>query len=320
MNRREFLVGAVTLPVALRLAPGAVAGGDPVALVTADTEARVAVVRLSSGEILRSLKTLPGPRSIECIGQKVAVICHTARGAVSLIDGPTLKTTHVLRGFDEPRYVAAAPNGRHAFITDSGSGKVVTVDVVRGRVVGRLDVGGPARHVSVDPAGQLLWVSLGSKAEEVAIVDVSRPTAPRLLRRFRPPFLAHDVGFAPRGRHVWLSSGDRGTLAVYDRRTGEVLRRLRADAPPQHVTFFGSHAYVTSGEDGTLRVQSLQDGSVVRTTRVPVGSYNVQEAFGSIITPSLDRGTLCVLDRNGRLKHRVQVSSSSHDACFMMTA
>ena len=320
MDRREFLVGAVTLPVALRFAPGALAGGDPVALVTADTEARVAVVRLSSGEILRSLRTLPGPRSIECIGQKVAVVCHTARGAVSLIDGPTLKTTHVLRGFDEPRYVAAAPNGRHAFITDSGSGQVITVDVVRGRVVGRVDVGGPARHVSVDPAGLLLWVSLGSRAEVVASVDVSRPTAPRLLRRFRPPFLAHDVGFAPGGRHAWLSSGDRGALAVYDRRTGEVLRRLRADAPPQHVTFFGSHAYVTSGEDGTLRVQSLRDGSVVRTTRVPVGSYNVQEAGGWIVTPSLDRGSFCVLNRQGRLVRRVQVSSSSHDACFMMTA
>ena len=28
---------------------------------------------------------------------------------------------------------------------------------------------------------------------------------------------------------------------------------------------------------------------------------NVQEAFGWIVTPSLDRGTFCVLDRQGRL-------------------
>ena len=96
---------------------------------------------------------------------------------------------------------------------------------------------------------------------------------------------------------VWVSSGDRGALAVYDRRTGAVVRRLPADAPPQHVTFSGPHAYVTSGEDGTLRVLSLKDGRVVHTTKVPEGSYNVQEAFGWIVTPSLDRGTFCVLDR-----------------------
>jgi molecular chaperone DnaK len=320
VNRREFVASALTLPVALRLTPEALAGGTPVALVTADTQARIGVVELSTGKILRSIPTLAGPRSVESVSGRIGVVCHTAQGAVSLIDGPTLRMTHVLRGFGEPRYTAAAPNGRHAFVTDSARQQVVTVDVVRGRVVGRLDVGGPARHVSIDPKGQTLWVSLGSKAEQVAIVDVSRPLAPRLLHRLKPPFLAHDVGFAPGGRHVWVSSGDRGALAVYDRRTGEALRRLGADAPPQHVTFFGGNAYVTSGEDGTLRVQSLKDGRVLRTTKVPLGSYNVQESGGWIVTPSLDRGTFCVLNRQGRLLRRVQVAPSSHDACFVMTA
>jgi DNA-binding beta-propeller fold protein YncE len=320
VNRREFLVASAMLPFTARFAPSALAGGDPVALVTADTEARVAVVRLSSGEILRSVPTLPGPRSIESISGIFGVVCHTAHGAVSLIDGPSLRVVHVLHDFDQPRYTAAGRYGRYAFVTDSGRHEVVTIDVRRGRVVARTAVGGPARHVSIDPTGRILWVSLGAKAEVVAIVDVSRPTAPKLVRRIRPPFLAHDVGVAPGGRHVWVSSGDRGSLAVYDRRTGEVVRRLSADAPPQHVTFSGADAYVTSGEDGTLRVHSLRDGRVLRTTKIPIGSYNVQEAFGWIVTPSLDRGTFCVLDRHGRLVHRVQVSPSSHDACFVMTA
>jgi DNA-binding beta-propeller fold protein YncE len=314
------VVGAATLPLSLRATMDAVAGGDPVALVTADTQARVAVVELSTGKILRSIPTPPGPRSVESVSGQVGVVCHTAHGAVSLIDGPTLRLRHVLRGFDEPRYTAAAPNGRHAFVSDSGRHEVVTVDVLHGRTVARVAVGGPARHISIDASGRIVWVSLGSKAEQVAVLDVSRPTTPRLLRRFRPPFLAHDVGIVPAGRHVWVSSGDRGALAVYDRRSGEVLRRLRADAPPQHITFSGGNAYVTSGEDGTLRVQSLRDGRVLHTTKIPVGSYNVQEASGWILTPSLDRGTFCVLDRRGRLRHEVQVAPSSHDACFVLTA
>lgn len=319
MDRREFLAAAATLPVTLRLTPEALAGGNPVALVTADTQARVAVVELLTGKILRSIPTLAGPRSIEHVGN-IGVVCHTAHGAVSLIDGPTLRVGRVVRGFSEPRYTAAAPSGRYAFVTDSARSQVVTLDVLKGRIVGRVPVGGPARHVSIDPTGRVLWVSLGSKAEVVAIVDVSRPTAPRLVHRLSPPFLAHDVGLAPGGRHVWVSSGDRGTLAVYHRRTGEILRRLPADAPPQHVTFYRGKAYVTSGDDGTLRVHSLQDGRVLRTTRVPIGSYNVQEAFGRIVTPSLQRGTLCVLNRHGLLERRVRVSPSSHDACFVLTA
>lgn len=320
MDRRQFVVGAAALPISLRVTARALAGGDPVALVTADTQARIAVVELSTGKIIRSIPTPPGPRSVESVSGRIGVVCHTTHGAVSLIDGATLRLRRVLEGFDEPRYTAAAPNGRHAFVSDSGRHEVVTIDVLHGRSVARVAVGGPARHISIDPGGRTIWVSLGSKAEQVAVLDVSDPAAPRLLRRFRPPFLAHDVGIVPGGRHVWVSSGDRGALAVYDRRSGEVLRRLTADAPPQHVTFSGGNAYVTSGEDGTLRVQSLRDGRVLHTTKIPLGSYNVQEAFGWIVTPSLDRGTFCVLDHRGRLRHRVQVAPSSHDACFVMTA
>jgi DNA-binding beta-propeller fold protein YncE len=244
------MAGALTLPMALRLSPAAFAGGTPVVLVTADTQSRVAAVDLTTGVIFRSIETAPGPRSIESVSGIAAVVCHTAHGQVSLIDGPSLRVGHVLRGFGEPRYTAAAPNGRHVFVTDS-----------------RLQ----------------------------------------------------EFGFAG-SRHVWVSSGDRGRLAVYDRLTRAVLRRLPADAPPQHVTFLGGRAFVTSGDDGTLRVQSLQDGQVLNRTKVPVGSYNVQEVFGHVVTPSLERGTLCVLDRVGRLTRRLQVAPSSRDACFVVSA
>jgi DNA-binding beta-propeller fold protein YncE len=320
VNRRQFLVGALSLPVALRLGPQALAGGTPIALVTADTQARIALVELSTGRIVRSIQTLPGPRSVESSLGTIAVVAHTEYGAVSLIDGPTLRVSHVLRDFQEPRYTAAHPDGRHAFVTDSKSGQVVSLDLARGRSLGRASLGGPARHISISPTGRTLWVSLGSKAERIAIVAVDRPARPRLLRLVRPPFLAHDVGFAPGGRHVWVSSGDRGALVVYDARSGRELRRLPGDAPPQHVTFLNGSAFVTSGDDGTLRVHSLVNGDILRTTRIPVGSYNVQQGWGVILTPSLERGTLCIADGRGRLLRRVQVAPSSHDACFVMSA
>jgi hypothetical protein len=323
VNRRDFLLAAAGAPIALAAAPPALArslGGTPLALVTADTESHVAAVELASGRIHRRLATLPGPRSIESVTQTFAIVAHTGHGAVSIVDGRSLRVRHVLRGFAEPRYTAAHPHGRYAFVTDSKRGEVVSLDVLRGRVVHRLRLGGPARHVTIDRAGHTLWVSLGSKAQVVAVVDVTRPERPQLVREVRPPFLAHDVGFSLDARHVWMTSGDDGRLAVYARRERRPLFTLPADAPPQHVTFTGPYAYVTSGDDGTFRVHRLSDGRLVRTTRVPVGSYNVQEGFGRVLTPSLERGTLCVLGRSGALLRRVQVAASSHDACFVMGA
>lgn len=318
MNRREFLAAAAAAPFVLRaeLADAAV---GPLALVTADADSAVIAVDPFRGRVVRHVATHPDPRSIERVGA-IAVVAHTVAGVVTLLHGPTLEIRHVVDAFDEPRYTAGALDGIHAFVTDSGRAEVVALDLVRGREVSRLRLGGWPRHVSIDPLGRVLWVALGTEARELAVVDVSQPTRLRLAGKIRPPFRAHDVGFAPDGRHAWVTSGDRGALAVYDVRRRRVVRRLPAGAPPQHVTFSGGKAYVTSGNDGTLRVQSLQDGRVLRTTRVPLGSYNVQEGWGRVLTPSLDHGTLCVLDTQGRLLRRVLVATSSHDACFMTTA
>jgi DNA-binding beta-propeller fold protein YncE len=309
MDRREFLAAAAAVPFALRSAEQ-----RSVALVTADTEAAVVAVDVDLGRVLRRIPTRPDPRSIERVGEH-AVVAHTALGEVTILRG--LEIRHVLRSFGEPRYTAASPEGRFAFVTDSGRKDVAVLDVLHGRVVTRLHLGGWPRHISVDSSGRVLWVALGTEARELAVVDVTRPTRPRHLGTIRPAFRLHDVGFVPGTRQVWISSGDRGTLAVYDARAGHVLRRLPAGSPPQHLTFHGGNAYVTSGVDGTLHVHSLRDGSLLKQTSIPTGSYNVQQGHRLILTPSLAHGTLSVLDTAGRLRRRLRIARSSHDVCWL---
>ena len=149
---------------------------------------------------------------------------------VTLIDGLTLRVRRVLRGFGEPRYTAAALGSELAYISDSYThGEVVVLDTARGpRVVGRVAVGGPARHV-IAVMDSEVWTALGARAEQIAVVDVSLlPERPRLARTFRPPWLAHDVGFTPGGRtglgHV---RGQPPALAVYGARSRQAPR----DAP-----------------------------------------------------------------------------------------
>ena len=315
MDRRAFVGGAAALVLAPR-GLARLAADQELALVTADEEARLVALELRGGRVRRYVATLPKPRSIEAVGP-MAVVAHSEIGAVTIVRGATLAVEHVLRGFGEPRYTAAHPDGRHAYITDAERGEVVVVDVLRGRVVGRERVGALARHLTIDPRGRRLWVALGAKAEEIAAVDVGRRARPRLVRRFQPPFLAHDVGWAPGGNRVWVSSGDRREVAIYHARTGALLKRLHADEPPQHFTFQGDRIYVASGESGTLSVHSV-DGSRLGRTRIPEASYNVQHGHGWVVTPALGRGTVTLLDRRGRLVWRRTVARSSHDACFVV--
>ena len=297
MDRREFVLLSAAAPFGVR----AWLAAAPTALVTCDAEARLSVVDILARREVHSIATLPDPRAVELVGDR-AVVCHTAVGAVSLVDGRRVR--HVLNGFVEPRYVAAHPDGRHAFVTDSGRSGVVAIDVLRGVEVGRVSLPGWARHITIDTRGERLWVALGSAAEHVAVIDTA---ALRTAGTVTPGFPLHDVGRAPDGR-LWVTSGAIRQLAV----AGSVHV---ADLAPQHVTFGNGHAFVTSGDSGTLHVQTL-GGEIVRTALVPSGSYNVQYGRGYVITASLLRGTLAVLDRSGALLGVAQVAKSCHDACF----
>jgi len=307
MDRRAFVAGAV----GLALAPRALAKNEPLALATADLESHLVVVTLASGQPVTTIRTEAFPRSIETVGD-VAVVAHSDIGVVSLVH--PFAGVHVLRGFGEPRYTAAHPSGRYAYVTDAARGEVVVVDVVRHAILSRTKVGPLARHITVSTNGRQLWVALGSKAEHVAMLGIGNAPYPRDLGNFTPPFLAHDVGFAPDGRHAWVTSGDRERVAIYDR--GRLLRTIDADWPPQHVTFHGGLAYVTSGWSGTLRVHEL-GGRELRRNSVPVGSYNVQYADGRVLTPSLGHGWLSVLDERGDVVWSKRLARSSHDACVV---
>jgi DNA-binding beta-propeller fold protein YncE len=318
MDRREFLLGVAAAPVALVLWPRAAsaATAGPVALVTADLESHVVVFDLLRGEVVRTIPTGRGPRSIESGGLPLAVVAHTQHGVVSLLGGSPFRVRRELDVFAEPRYTAVHPSGEIAYVTDSRDRQVVAVDLSAARVLSRVEVPGPARHVSISPDGRMLWTSLGSTARQVAVLDTAHPRRPRHVATIAPPFLAHDVVFSPGGDAVWVSSGSERRIALYGRRSRRPLRVIPADAPPQHVAFGRGEVFVASGDDGTVRRHRL-DGTLLSRARVPLDSYNVTFAWGRAVTPSLGRGTVTVLDPDGRVRIVRRVAEAAHDACIV---
>jgi DNA-binding beta-propeller fold protein YncE len=315
MDRRAFLgLGLAALPAlaGMRGAPRRPA----IALATADTEAHVVAVSLAGGRVVSRLHTTEDPRSIESGPGGHVVVAHSAVGALTLLTGRPIRVRRVLRGLGAPRYTAIAPDGAHAFVTDGERGELVVVDLRRARIVGGVEVGDGARHVTLDPAGRTVWAALGSSASAIAVVDVSQPARPRLRRLVRPPFLAHDVAFSPSGRRVWVTAGRDRRIVVMPAAGGRPVV-LGADEAPQHVSFGNGLAFVASGDGGSIRVHDLADGRVRHVARVPLGSYNVQAAAGSIVTPSLASGRLTILDRAGRVGREVKVARAAHDACVV---
>ena len=323
LDRREFLaLGLAAAPAVLgeRLAgerSRSAVARPTVAFVTADTEAHVAVVGLAARRVVRRIRTVEDPRSVERSPDgRWAIVGHAGVGAVSVLDLHERAVRRVLRGFSQPRYTAFAPGGALAYVSDSGSGEVAVIDVAAARVVRRVAAGDGARHLSLAPDGRTLWVALGSSAAAIATLDVRSARRPRRVAVVRPPFLAHDVAFSPSGRRVWVTAGRERRIAVFAAPTRERVRTLAADTAPQHVAFGPGVAYVASGEGASVTVHALADGRVHHRARVPVGSYNVQRTAAVVVTPSLGTGALTVLDAHGRVTASVPVAAHAHDACL----
>jgi DNA-binding beta-propeller fold protein YncE len=324
MNRRELLIAAAAAPVALgwpTAARSSSLGGTPLALVTADTEDRILAVDLTDMRVVRSLAVPHEPHGIEAVDQlNGALVMSNESGTVTVLDATVPQVRRVLEGFSGPRYAAGDPRGRFAYVSDDVAGQVVAIDVPAARVVGRVEVGKGARHIAISPDGTRVITSLGSKAARLALVDVTIPGRPRLVRTVPVDGLAHDVGFTPDGKFIWVTSGVDRRIAVHDARTLRTARVLPGDAPPQHVTFddFLLRVYVASGDSGTLRTYRLADAKLLRTSRVTTGSYNVCALDGRVITPSLDNGRLTLLDSRGlRSAH---LAPHAHDACIVVGA
>ena len=321
-------------PLALALAERSDArglGGTPLVLVTADLESHVAAVDVTSGRVVRRVRTIAGPRSIEEAFATWAIVAHTLSGRLSILSAPSFRVRHVVDGFRAPRYTAVHPSrwpsntdpsgSPLAYVTDSARRQLVTLDVGRGRILWRTAIPGPARHVTVDSGGQRLYAALGSKAERIAVLDLEDPRRPRPARTFATPFFAHDVVCDPSGEHLWVSSGDERRLAIYELDGRQPLELVAAGSPPQHVAFGDRGVtYVASGDDGTLRRHS-RTGTLLDETRVPLGSYNVASpgitTRVGAVTPSLARGTLAMLGSDGKVRGLTKVARAAHDACLV---
>lgn len=305
------LVAALVLPGSAAVARPA--GGTPIALVTAETEDQLIAVSFGDGRVIRRVEMPDDPQNVVADAQMVVVV-SPGGGAVTLLDARTLRVRKVLRGLGAPHLAALDPSGKWALVTDDPRGQLDVISLTRLRIVKRLFVGLGAHHLSVSPLGTRTWIALGEHAQQVAIVDTSRPAHPRLLRRFDPGFVAHDLAFSPNGNRVWVTSGEDRRVRVLNARSGRKLFSVPVGAPPQHVVF-GAYsrtpAYITSGYSRWIELVDRRRGRIIRIASVPYGSFNLTTIGGNVVTSSLIRGTVTAFDSQLRLLRTIRVAPAA---------
>jgi DNA-binding beta-propeller fold protein YncE len=252
----------------------------------------------------------------------VVVVVSSDPGKVTLLDRGSMRVTRVFRGLSSPHIPAISPDGRYAYITDDGSGKLIVISLADGELVGAVFVGAGAHHLAFSPDERRVWVALGQAATTIAVLSTVRRSGkvdlahPHLIGHFSPPFLAHDLLFSPGGKELWITSADTSYVGVFSARTDRLIARVPVGAPPQHVAFAGGDAYLTSGYGSSIERVDLRTGGVITRRFAPHGSFDLDAGAGYVVTASLLEGTLAVYDRALRLLHVGRLAPSTEDVAL----
>jgi DNA-binding beta-propeller fold protein YncE len=297
--------------------------------VTAQTEDRILVVNVPGGRLVRQA-TIPGDPDYVAVAQGaggIVVVVSSGSGAVTLLDRDTLRAIRVFRGLDSPHIPATSPDDKYAYVTEDQAGDLTTVGLANDRILSRTFVGAGAHHLAISPDERQIWVALGQAAPTITILStvvdnppgsspVLDPGHPRVVERFDPGFLAHDLLFSPDGKQVWITSADTSDVTVFSARTHHLLFRVAAGPPPQHLAFGNGYTYITSGYGGSIEQVSLGAGRVLRRVHAPYGSFELDAAGGYVLTSSLLTGTLAIYTRHLQLLHARHLAPSTEDVAI----
>lgn len=315
--RLTVAVAGLVAVAALCAAP-ALAGGTPVALITCETQNQLVAVDPWSGRVLRRVRVAADPEDVAASPSSTVVVTSARAGVVTLLDSRSLRPLAVLHGFATPHIAAVAPDGKYGYVTDDTRGQLAVIEFATRRVVARIEVGAQAHHIGVSPDGSRLWIALGQDARAIVLVDVSHPRHPRVIGRFDPGVTVHDLAFSPDGFQVWATSGDALWVSVFDAASRKLLFKVAAARAPQHVAFNfnGRAAFITSGYDSTIEMANTSNGRIVRRTKLPYGSFELSSSGSLIVTASLLRGSLTLLDDQLRIRHITQVAPVTREVAL----
>jgi DNA-binding beta-propeller fold protein YncE len=250
--------------------------------------------------------TAPGAIAASPNGKRL-FLTDAAGHTVTELSARTLKRLRTIEVDGAPIDVAVARGGRTALVLTASYDRpgLAVVDLARGAVAKRLDVGEDPYALALAPAGGKAFVSGGGTKGTLTAVDLRSHAAGPAI-----PVGAHPRGVAvvPGGGRALVALNGAAGLAVVDLVHGRRTRTIRTPPFPYRVAISpnGKRALVTHAGARTTLVSlvDLARGKVLRRIHVGRDPYAVAFAPG-------DR-TAVVSDYGGHAVTLVNLKSGRH--------
>jgi DNA-binding beta-propeller fold protein YncE len=248
--RRSFLIFiACALASPPLQAQGA--GGVPSSgtlIVTNKSPATATIIDVSSGRVLATLPTQPGPHEVVLSRDgRVAVVsdygAQTGGNTLTVIDVPSLRVARTisLGEYRRPHGMVLLPGDSLVAVTSETNRHLLVVRIATGDIVKAIATQQNGSHmVGVTASGTRAWTgNIGSNS--ISELDLVNGTA---LRNVTVPAQPEAINVTPDGREVWVGSNATGLLSVVDAANGKVSTAAEGFGWPYRVLFSPDNALV----------------------------------------------------------------------------
>lgn len=188
----------------------------------------------------------------------------------------------------------AAGTCQEVIVSNETSGDLAIIDPDALKVIGKIPVGNRPRGMALSPDREHLFVALTGSPAAGPGIDASRLrrldrpgdgigvidlTTRRLVRTIKGVSDPERVAVSADGKKLFVASGDRGLLVMFDIESGAALARTPVGAEAESVDLSpsGSRVYVTSGAENRVSVLDAHSAAVL--VRFAVGTQPHSTSF-----------------------------------------
>lgn len=241
------------------------------AAVVAYGSTTIDVFDVKTATKLRTIDLSPNTRPHGLVWLRDGTLVATAEGSGSIaLVRPDGSVASVATGAKGSHMLAVEADGARAFVANMGSGSVGVIDLVAGRKLRDIAVGGKPEGLTLSRDGRQLWVgdNDGGRVQIFSTADFRRlgevAVGPTPIR----------VVASPDGRTIVTSNHGDGTLSLIDASTRRMRRTIAVGgAAAAQVTILfsrdGKRLYVAETGPNQVAEVDLSTGHVLR--RLSVG-------------------------------------------------
>ncbi|MGE0683838.1 MAG: hypothetical protein AB7P69_23420, partial [Candidatus Binatia bacterium] len=148
----------------------------------------------------------------DCQGSPTVYVTNTKSNSVSVIDPITNKVTTTVKVGEEPRGIAASPDGSTVYVTNFLSDTLSIIDRATNTVTDTIPVGDGPVGVAVAPDGNHVYIVNGED-DTVSVIAAASKTLVTTIKVGEEP---HEIALTPDGEQAYVTNYRNSSVSVLD--------------------------------------------------------------------------------------------------------